>query len=597
MLRRLPALITVLSVVVCRPLGADTLPEWHVSPQAQGARDEAGRGRYKEIPFRTVQFALDQAVRHVTAPGYSGTLGARIILWPGNYTDDPAKGGAEAFPIQVPTVLEKVEIRAGLPPVPGDVTLGSVDSRLPIFMAGEGAPGDLALAFSSLKFEGGLLGVAVWRFGEHSASVHVQDCEFKGLNRRGLEVFVPPGGSAVVSARRCGFERSKGGVFVHLGLEAIGDVTVEECTFTRLTQYAPEDFLGAGVDLHRDRKANLGAAILRNEFEGVASAVQLSDAQEDPTMQPSGGTLKATIANNLVLGRPDADRESLARVTNGLYFSLWPHHRHEIWIANNTFIGISRRVIHHDNLDVLIENDLSIPFTFVNNIAWDVRSDSELDFESPDPEQGPIPDWTPPDGVVIRNNLLQKSRLGRDGVSGNFTADPGFQDPAQGDFSLRPDSPAVDRGDPAYADPSKGDLAGRCRRSSRDCRFDAEWYPVDLGALELPGNCDVEIFPFQRGDCNLSRGSPELTDAIFTFMVLFLGGTTASCEDACDTNDDGELNISDGIYTLSFLFSGGRAPPPPHGADGPDPTRDCLLPCSPGALPPPAPPWGREGPG
>ena len=48
------------------------------------------------------------------------------------------------------------------------------------------------------------------------------------------------------------------------------------------------------------------------------------------------------------------------------------------------------------------------------------------------------------------------------------------------------------------------------------------------------------------------------------------------CLDAADANDDGELDLSDGIFTLNRLFLGGAAPPEPSEACGSDGTADEL---------------------
>lgn len=53
-------------------------------------------------------------------------------------------------------------------------------------------------------------------------------------------------------------------------------------------------------------------------------------------------------------------------------------------------------------------------------------------------------------------------------------------------------------------------------------------------------------------------------------------GATPPCLDAADGTDDGQLNITDAVYILNFLFLGGSAPPEPHGACGLDPTEDDL---------------------
>ena len=63
-------------------------------------------------------------------------------------------------------------------------------------------------------------------------------------------------------------------------------------------------------------------------------------------------------------------------------------------------------------------------------------------------------------------------------------------------------------------------------------------------------------------------------------FFLFTGGVQPPCPDAADTNDDGNVDISDAVTALAFLFTGGAAPPAPGPeACGPDPTADGLGPC------------------
>jgi hypothetical protein len=77
--------------------------------------------------------------------------------------------------------------------------------------------------------------------------------------------------------------------------------------------------------------------------------------------------------------------------------------------------------------------------------------------------------------------------------------------------------------------------------------------------------------PFKRGDCRSDR-QIDITDAIAILNYLFLGGSEPPCLGACDSNDDELLNISDPIYTLGYLFLGTAPPPPPLEACGKDPT-------------------------
>lgn len=74
---------------------------------------------------------------------------------------------------------------------------------------------------------------------------------------------------------------------------------------------------------------------------------------------------------------------------------------------------------------------------------------------------------------------------------------------------------------------------------------------------------------FVRGDCN-DDGAFDISDVIFVLSVLFTGGLPSNCEEACDGNDDGMIDISDGIRMLSALFVAGSPPLPPPSACAPD---------------------------
>ncbi|MEC9352428.1 MAG: hypothetical protein VYD81_03855, partial [Planctomycetota bacterium] len=95
----------------------------------------------------------------------------------------------------------------------------------------------------------------------------------------------------------------------------------------------------------------------------------------------------------------------------------------------------------------------------------------------------------------------------------------------------------------------------------------------------LPGTGRVDAAElFYRGDADLN-GDVDLSDAIFLLNFLFLGGAAPGCEDGADASDDGDLGLTDAIYILNFLFLGGSELPPPspfNTCPGPDPTEDGL---------------------
>ncbi|MBI4601902.1 MAG: hypothetical protein HY721_08060 [Planctomycetes bacterium] len=83
-----------------------------------------------------------------------------------------------------------------------------------------------------------------------------------------------------------------------------------------------------------------------------------------------------------------------------------------------------------------------------------------------------------------------------------------------------------------------------------------------------PGGCKGGPPParFYRGDAD-SNGQLQLTDAIRILGFLFLGQAAPVCLDAADADDNGQLQLTDAIRILGFLFLG-QAPPAPPGPPG-----------------------------
>ena len=95
--------------------------------------------------------------------------------------------------------------------------------------------------------------------------------------------------------------------------------------------------------------------------------------------------------------------------------------------------------------------------------------------------------------------------------------------------------------------------------------------PSARGRVEFGDN---PVNDFIRGDSN-DDGVLNVSDAVFTLSFLFIGDEQPECLAANDTNDDGAVNITDVIRTLNFLFLGGtNAPPAPFPDPGADPTPD-----------------------
>jgi hypothetical protein len=123
--------------------------------------------------------------------------------------------------------------------------------------------------------------------------------------------------------------------------------------------------------------------------------------------------------------------------------------------------------------------------------------------------------------------------------------------------------------DPAALVPGTNTIAVELHQSdeiSSDLSFD----------LELAGTAEPTIGPAQfiRGDAN-GDSNLDISDGVKTLLYLFIGDTTG-CADAMDANDSGDLNVTDAIYLLNFLFLSGPQPLEPYPVAGPDPTADAL---------------------
>ena len=84
------------------------------------------------------------------------------------------------------------------------------------------------------------------------------------------------------------------------------------------------------------------------------------------------------------------------------------------------------------------------------------------------------------------------------------------------------------------------------------------WWAIDNVAVTVDGEEPVVIS--ERGDAN-ADGQIDLSDPVFTLQYLFRGGAVPPCMAAADANGDGAIDISDPTYTLNHLFIGGAEHP------------------------------------
>lgn len=89
----------------------------------------------------------------------------------------------------------------------------------------------------------------------------------------------------------------------------------------------------------------------------------------------------------------------------------------------------------------------------------------------------------------------------------------------------------------------------------------------------------VNFNPFVRSDCN-NDGHVDIADGIFGLNFLFQGGPDPTCDDACDSNDDALIDAADCIYIFNYRFLEGPAPLAPFPTADLDPTPGDGLGCN-----------------
>ena len=106
---------------------------------------------------------------------------------------------------------------------------------------------------------------------------------------------------------------------------------------------------------------------------------------------------------------------------------------------------------------------------------------------------------------------------------------------------------------------------------SQDLLFVAGQSNVETPTL-IDGSLTVVNFnQFLRSDCN-NDGTVNIADGVYGINYLFQGGAAPACNDACDSNDDGAIDAADMIYIFNYRFLEGPAPLAPFPSADLDPT-------------------------
>ena len=80
----------------------------------------------------------------------------------------------------------------------------------------------------------------------------------------------------------------------------------------------------------------------------------------------------------------------------------------------------------------------------------------------------------------------------------------------------------------------------------------------DVGYVPALEREATKVLRYKPGDCN-GDDNVDISDAVCMISYIFSGGTPV-CLAACDANGDGARDISDVVYLIAYIFSGGSMP-------------------------------------
>jgi uncharacterized protein DUF1565 len=457
----------------------------------------------------------------------------------------------EKFPI---TVAPKASL-AIIGPTAGTAALqGGNEEALLEVTVGPECP---SVRVQRIEFRGGLSAVTVVGTNQAVFEAAIQENRFLGQRYQGLEVVAAAGGSTTAVITGNTVEGSP--VYaIDLGTQRKGEllVQVEDNRVADPSPPPPVPVSGStitryGVSVFVDLESRLSGRIDRNSiFDFPVGMLIFTESFEGVPAK-----MDLTIANCLIAGRPAAEH---GRLRNGFYLGLRPVMKTDLRIVHSTVADASGFAVYQEEpADFAQAEEARV------EVAGCIFAGPMQGVFSAETDGRALPAY-----FRVHDNLLptDSTRTG----DGNLPADPRLSEA----YEPLPGSPAVDALDdaPEFGD---SDLRGGCRVADGD---GDGIYRIDAGAIERAGPCERDSRRFFRGDCDLNS-ELEITDPLKTLTYLFLGGIRPTCPDACDSNDDGTLDIADGVYTLSYLYAGGRQPPLPFPFLGADSTPDGLGEC------------------
>jgi hypothetical protein len=346
-----------------------------------------------------------------------------------------------------------------------------------------------------------------------------------------------------------------------------------------------DDHPGQGDDNSGDQGIKSMELILNGDgfyALGQANAIIRFGVSESVYSTTSGGSLAEKDSRRVVVRdvlRLHQGKYRQPKVANDLHFKIWIDTRIYGWkavvpafgtttsSADGTqavkFDAINGAVPYCTNLDIKITLDLGVRNEKrLSEMKW-TRNTGDKDLQETDTVKA-APDFgwliDPPDEIAP-GYYQHYITLFNDDLEEGFTlVDIGFMpsnDYVEDLTTLTEFPEIIDT--PVYLGPGQhlSHTIGEEGLSDHVYGFfrivDAEGDTVVHDWLDHPTTMYV------CGDAN-GDGDTNVGDAVFTISYIFLGGPAPVPIEAADANGDGTLNVGDAVYTINYVFNGGPAP-------------------------------------
>ena len=90
---------------------------------------------------------------------------------------------------------------------------------------------------------------------------------------------------------------------------------------------------------------------------------------------------------------------------------------------------------------------------------------------------------------------------------------------------------------------------------------DANYFPTHNPYQTDQGSWDAFVTKLLSSVCGAKGDrNVNISDAVSLISYIFGGGPAANPLEAGDANCDGNVNISDAVYLIQYIFGGGPAP-------------------------------------